>query len=142
MVDPSDLAAVCKAVDRARGLPNAAYISAEVFEREKDSVLFSGWSGIGFAKEIPVIGDAWPVNFAGVPLLCVRDANGAVRVFQNTCRHRGMILVEAPTPASMTTPTSTRMRWAWSSSRAMSGATSSSSILPAMRRRFPRLPRR
>jgi len=97
MVDPDELATVRQPVDRARGLPNAAYVSATVFEQEKKSVLFSGWSGIGFAKDIPETGDARPVDFAGIPLLCVRDAEGAVRVFQNTCRHRGMILVEAPT---------------------------------------------
>ena len=30
----------------------------------------------------------------GMPLLLLRDRNDQVRVFQNTCRHRGMILVE------------------------------------------------
>ena len=32
-----------------------------------------------------------------MPLLMVRGSNGEINVFQNTCRHRGMILVEEPT---------------------------------------------
>jgi len=31
-----------------------------------------------------------------IPLLILRDHEGQVRVFQNTCRHRGMILVSEP----------------------------------------------
>ena len=34
----------------------------------------------------------------GIPLLVVRDNNDTIRVFQNTCRHRGMILVERAGP--------------------------------------------
>ena len=44
----------------------------------------------------PSRGDAKPITFLGIPLLLIRDRGGAVRVFQNTCRHRGMILVDAP----------------------------------------------
>ena len=90
----TSLGAVLQSVDRARGLPNEHYIDPAVFEEERRSVLFASWSGIGFGKDIPEKGDAKPVNFLGMPLLMVRDEDGRVNVFQNTCRHRGMILVE------------------------------------------------
>ena len=93
----SELDAVRAATVAARGLPNAHYTSREAFEEEKRAVLFSHWSGVGFGKDVPRPGDVRPVDFLGVPLLLVRDADGAIGVFQNTCRHRGMILVEAPT---------------------------------------------
>ncbi len=93
----SDVNQVLKPVGQARGLPNQHYTSAEMFEQEKHSVLFANWSGIGFGKDIPEPGDAKPVNFLGMPLLMVRDEAGNIGVFQNTCRHRGMILVEEPT---------------------------------------------
>ncbi len=87
-------------VNRARGLPNEHYISQSVFDEEKRSVLFANWSGIGFGKDVPAVGDARPVEFLGMPLLIVRDRDGSIGVFQNTCRHRGMILVERPTHIS------------------------------------------
>lgn len=84
-------------IEKAQGLPNAHYIDPNVFQEEKNSVLFSSWAGVGFAKDVPEAGDAKPVDFLGMPLLLVRDRSGAVNVFQNTCRHRGMILVDEPT---------------------------------------------
>ena len=90
----SDLSEVLKPVETARGLPNAHYVSDEMFEREKRDVLFANWSSIGFGRDIPDAGDVMPVNFVGMPLLAVRTKTGEIKVFQNTCRHRGMILVE------------------------------------------------
>lgn len=90
----TDLSGVLRPIASANGLPNAHYISQEVFEQERESLLYDNWSGIGFAKDIPEAGDAMPIEFLGMPLVAVRDREGHVRVFQNTCRHRGMILVE------------------------------------------------
>ena len=91
------LAPVKGAIGQAQGLPNAHYVDPAVFAEEKLSVLFANWSGIGFAKDVPQAGDAKPIDFVGMPLLVVRDRNGEIGVFQNTCRHRGMILVDEPT---------------------------------------------
>lgn len=93
----TQLAPVMADIARANGLPNAHYTDPALFAEEKRSVLFASWSGIGFGKDIPEAGDAKPVDFLGMPLLMVRDRSGAIGVFQNTCRHRGMILVEEPT---------------------------------------------
>ena len=89
-----DLSEVTKPVNTARGLPNAHYIDETVFNEERDAVLFNNWAGVGFAKDVPEAGDAMPVDFLGMPLLILRDQDGALTVFQNTCRHRGMILVK------------------------------------------------
>ena len=92
----TDLSTVHKPIDQANGLPNAHYIDADVFAEEKQSVLFDNWAGLAVAADVPEVGDAVPHTFLGMPLLVVRDKNGQVRVFQNTCRHRGMILVQEP----------------------------------------------
>jgi len=94
-LDP--LSSVMKPVGTARGLPNQHYTDPNIFLEEKRLLLFAHWAGIGFGKDIPEVGDARPLNFVGMPLLMVRDRNGSINVFQNTCRHRGMILVEKPT---------------------------------------------
>ena len=85
---------VAHSIENANGLPNAHYIDREVFEFERNKLLFGNWAGIGLASDVPEAGDAVPVDFAGLPLLLLRDRDGSIAVFQNTCRHRGMILVE------------------------------------------------
>ena len=92
----NSLARVRKPVNLACGLPNSHYIDETVFNREKYSLLFDNWAGIGFEKDVPNKGDVYPVYFLGMPLLLVRDQDNNIRVFQNTCRHRGMILIEKP----------------------------------------------
>jgi phenylpropionate dioxygenase-like ring-hydroxylating dioxygenase large terminal subunit len=89
----SDLSLVTQPLNVAKGLPNEHYTDEATFKEESDSVLFANWSAVGFAKDVPNEGDANPIDFIGMPLLMVRDAKGEVRVHQNTCRHRGMILV-------------------------------------------------
>lgn len=93
---PHDLSNVRQPIARANGLPNAHYIDPVVFDEERTAVLFENWAGLAVAADVPEVGDAVPVTFLGMPLLVVRDKLEKVRVFQNTCRHRGMILVDAP----------------------------------------------
>jgi phenylpropionate dioxygenase-like ring-hydroxylating dioxygenase large terminal subunit len=92
----TDINLVRRPIHKANGLPNAHYIDPLVFDEEKHAVIFSQWAGLGVGAEVPEIGDAVPHTFLGIPLLMLRDKTGNVRVFQNTCRHRGMILVEKP----------------------------------------------
>ncbi len=97
VIDPETLELVKAPVASARGLPNVFYTDEDVFEIEKQAVFDANWPCIGFASDVPRIGDAKPVNFLGRPYLLVRDTDNNVRVFENVCRHRGMILFEKPT---------------------------------------------
>ncbi|PTX55937.1 phenylpropionate dioxygenase-like ring-hydroxylating dioxygenase large terminal subunit [Litoreibacter ponti] len=92
----TDLSRVSAPIEQARGLPNAHYVDAATFAEECDAVLHSTWAGLAVGADVPEPGDAKPLEFLGLPLLLIRDKDGVVRVFQNTCRHRGMILVDAP----------------------------------------------
>jgi phenylpropionate dioxygenase-like ring-hydroxylating dioxygenase large terminal subunit len=87
------LESVLKPTGEASGLPNAFYTDHEYFEKERIAVFHNSWAAIAFDCDVPNPGDANPVDFVGTPLLLVRDKHGDVKVFQNTCRHRGMILV-------------------------------------------------
>lgn len=95
-MDQSNLNDVRRPIEVANGLPNAHYIDPTVFDEERQAVLFDNWSGLGVGADVPDIGDAVPLTFLGMPLLMLRDRSGTVRVFQNICRHRGMILVSEP----------------------------------------------
>ncbi|MEL7466629.1 MAG: aromatic ring-hydroxylating dioxygenase subunit alpha [Pseudomonadota bacterium] len=88
------LDAVRQPVARAKGLPNALYNSPEALALEREKIFHSGWASIGFGSDVPEPGDAKPIDYLGAPLLLLRDKTGQVRVFENVCRHRGMILVE------------------------------------------------
>ena len=92
----TDLSPVLQPVARARGLPNAHYTDPDVFAEEREALWFSTWAGIGVASDVPEPGDARPVELLGVPLLILRGRDGVLRVFQNICRHRGMVLVSEP----------------------------------------------
>ncbi|MEL6206501.1 MAG: aromatic ring-hydroxylating dioxygenase subunit alpha [Pseudomonadota bacterium] len=94
---PSDaLHAVLAPLAHARGLPNAHYTDETVAAEETAALIADTWAGCAVASDVPEPGDAVPIDFAGVPLLVLRDREGRVRVFQNVCRHRGMILVSEP----------------------------------------------
>ena len=92
----TDLSAVRRPVAQAQGLPNAHYTDPAVFAEERAALFGTGWAGLAAAGDVPQPGDAVPLDFLGMPLLLLRDRAGTVRVFQNTCRHRGMILVAEP----------------------------------------------
>ncbi len=97
MFDAKHLEQVREPVATARGLPNAFYADAEVFDAEKRAVFAANWACIGFASDVPNAGDVKPIEFLGQPYAIVRGQDGAVRVFENVCRHRGMILIDKPT---------------------------------------------
>lgn len=88
----AEFAAVNRPAGSARGLPNRFYACAEAARVERDTVLASTWTCIGFTGDLPP-GHALPVTFMGLPLVLVRDPAGRNRVFHNVCRYRGHRLV-------------------------------------------------
>ncbi len=88
-----DLSAVLQPLNTAHGLPNAHYVSDQVYAEEREALWFAEWAGICVGADVAEPGDARPVDFLGVPLFVMRGRDGAIRVFQNVCRHRGMMLV-------------------------------------------------
>ena len=92
------LEACTNPIHQAHGVPNEYYIRPECFEMEGEHLFNKGWFAVGFAKDLPQPGSALPVNYFNNPLLIVRSKQDEkIRVFQNVCRHRGMILIEEPT---------------------------------------------
>jgi phenylpropionate dioxygenase-like ring-hydroxylating dioxygenase large terminal subunit len=96
-IDTDMLKKVKEPVETARGLPNEFYTDPDVFAAEQRMLFANTWACIGFGKDVAGKGAAKPVEFLGQPLVIVRDQDMQVRVFQNVCRHRGMILVDEPT---------------------------------------------
>jgi choline monooxygenase len=89
LFDPRTYEAVRRPLLEAETLPPACYASEEFFKREVETIFMHEWNFIGRADYIPNSGDYYTVDFVGVPLLVVRGADGQVRAFVNSCRHRG-----------------------------------------------------
>ena len=84
---------LARPVGEANGLPPVAYISREFAELERERLFSRTWMCAGFARDIPRSGDVWPVEIAGAPILLLRDEEGQIRAFHNSCRHRGTTLL-------------------------------------------------
>ena len=91
-----DLRNVMSPIETANGLPNDCYVSGDMFDHEQATLFRNSWAAIGFGKDIARPGMVKPVTFLGIPMLMVRNNKGEVNVFQNVCRHRGMILIDRP----------------------------------------------
>lgn len=77
-------------------IPARAYISPEAYSAEQESIFAAGWVWAGYAHWVPDPGMVHPVTIAGRPVLIIRGDDGQIRVFHNSCRHRGMALTEEP----------------------------------------------
>ncbi|MGA8259787.1 MAG: aromatic ring-hydroxylating dioxygenase subunit alpha, partial [Arenicellales bacterium] len=91
--EPDVYAAVQRPIGEARGLPNAAYTSEAQWAAEREKLFARTWTCIAFASDLPEGAWAEPVNLMGMPLLVLKDGDGAIRVFHNVCSHRGQRLV-------------------------------------------------
>jgi len=83
-----------------RSLPASAYLSPEVFEREKEHIFYREWICAGREEQAPQPADFLTVDVLGESVLVVRDKDGALHAYYNVCRHRGcrLALDDAPTP--------------------------------------------
>lgn len=85
---------VRKPLLEAETMPAFTYTSPEFYQREVERIWRKVWNFIGSADQIPNRGDYFTLNFAGVPTIILRDQDGTIRAFANTCRHRGSELLE------------------------------------------------
>ena len=83
-------------VEETRCLPAEAYTEERFLDLERRTLFSSRWICVGLVDDVPEPGDATPLEIAGRSVIMTRDATGAVHVFHNFCRHRGLkILTEA-----------------------------------------------
>lgn len=92
--DPRHYAGVRKPLLEAETMPAFSYTSPEFYQREVERIWRKVWNFIGSADQIRNNGDYFTINFTGVPVIVLRDHDGKVRAFANTCRHRGSELLE------------------------------------------------
>lgn len=74
-------------------VPYALYSDAAIYDRERER-LFMGptWNYLALEGEIPKPGDFKTTFVGDVPVIVVRDADGAINAFENRCVHRGALI--------------------------------------------------
>jgi Rieske 2Fe-2S family protein len=78
----------------ARTLPAEAYLSPEVLEWERRNVFDANWVAVGRSDLLPEPGSQRAIRVGEFGVLLVRDDEGQVAAFHNTCRHRGHELLQ------------------------------------------------
>ena len=93
ILDPAHYAACRLPVLEAQTLPAWCYTSPEFFAAEKERVFARAWQFVGRIDEVPRGG--WlAVETVGGPVLLLREKDGTLGAFANSCRHRGARLAE------------------------------------------------
>jgi phenylpropionate dioxygenase-like ring-hydroxylating dioxygenase large terminal subunit len=88
---------VRKPLLQAETLPPWCYTSDKFYQREVERIWRKAWNFLGHVAQVSKPGDYLALEFAGVPLLIVRDKDDVVRAFANSCRHRGSALLDEGT---------------------------------------------
>ncbi|WP_343773027.1 Rieske (2Fe-2S) protein, partial [Marinomonas arenicola] len=73
-------------------LEAALYNDPHMFRIDMEEVFQKEWLFVGMTSEIPKKGDYFTVEVGQNPVLVLRDADGNINAFHNTCRHRGSII--------------------------------------------------
>jgi phenylpropionate dioxygenase-like ring-hydroxylating dioxygenase large terminal subunit len=74
--------------------PVSAYTSPDVLERERRRIFGAGAHFLGLSASVPSRGSWRAVDVVDTPLLLWRDKAGRVRLYLNSCRHRGTKIVD------------------------------------------------
>ena len=102
---PPPLSLLQRLLDRVEGtapgpspcserVPTTHYSDPGRFRRERERIFLSRPLIIGHESQLPDPGDAIVHDWLGLPLITLRDRDGAIGTFMNVCRHRGMRLIE------------------------------------------------
>ena len=73
-------------------IPSEWYFDPGIFEREMDTIWTKEWLYVGRSDEVAERRDYKVVSIGDERIVLVRDLEGRLRAFHNTCRHRGSFL--------------------------------------------------
>lgn len=82
-------------LDPLRTVHNSVY-SPRAFELERERIFRRLWTFVCHESELPAPGHFLTTELAGDPIIVARRASGELGAYHNVCRHRGCLVVEAP----------------------------------------------
>ena len=74
-------------------IPGARYVDPAFLALEREQMWRRAWLYAGHGDQLPTPGSWFLTRNTGTPILVVRDLDGTIRAFYNTCQHRGAPLV-------------------------------------------------
>lgn len=66
------------------------FVNKEIYEQEKERIFTRAWLYIGHESQVKKAGDFFVSRMGEESVILTKDKAGKIRVFLNTCRHRGM----------------------------------------------------
>ncbi|MBV9907242.1 MAG: Rieske 2Fe-2S domain-containing protein, partial [Hyphomicrobiales bacterium] len=70
-------------------LPQPFYNDPDFFRLDLELIWSRDWLFAGHDCELPDPGNFFTLQVGDYPVVVVRDLEGSIRAFHNTCRHRG-----------------------------------------------------
>ncbi|MFA5937844.1 MAG: aromatic ring-hydroxylating dioxygenase subunit alpha [Sinimarinibacterium sp.] len=115
-------------------LPKEMFVREDIFNLERERI-FRGaeWHAVAHASEVPAAGDFKTFDVGGVPLLIVHSVDGVIRVFYNSCAHRGN-QIETETFGNRKTFQCPYHRWTFGSDGKLIGCPNSDQYSPGFSR--------
>ncbi len=81
-------------LEEAWTLPPDAYTSAQIFEKERDTLFSTGWLCVGRVEQFAEVGDYRCIDLPAQPIVVVRGRDDEIRAFSRVCLHRAMPVAE------------------------------------------------
>ncbi|MBJ6134147.1 aromatic ring-hydroxylating dioxygenase subunit alpha [Ochrobactrum sp. Q0168] len=71
------------------------YTDPDFYKLDLENIFYRDWLFVGHDCELPKTGSYMTVQVGAYPVVIVRDAQGSIRAFHNSCRHRGSRICSA-----------------------------------------------
>lgn len=75
-------------------LPQFLYNDPRAFDFDVDAMFYHSWLMAGLECELPKAGSYIALTIGRSPVIVVRDRDGEIRAFHNSCRHRGSLICQ------------------------------------------------
>ncbi len=79
----------------AAALPREFYRGVAEYQLDLEAIWYRDWLFVAHDCELPEPGSYLTVQIGDYPVLVLRDRDGAIRAFHNSCRHRGARICSA-----------------------------------------------
>ncbi len=81
--------------EQAAWVSRRAFLDRDVYDQEQERVFQRCWLFLGHESQLAKPRDFFTTYMGEESVIVVRDTNGQLRAFLNTCRHRGMRVCRA-----------------------------------------------